>query len=140
MDGRDFRRKRMGLFDRFRKKDSNDGTYHRDRSSDGEMGYYGETVCGAAGAFRITVQDVFTITGRGTVITGQVESGSVAVGDTVTLRRADGSARDVAITGIEMFRKMLDVAKRGDNVGLLLRGVGRDEVARGDVLEKPALE
>ena len=88
------------------------------------------------GTFRITVQDVFSITGRGTVITGQIESGSITVGDTVTLRRKDGSSREVVVTGLEMFRKMLDTAKQGDNVGLLLRGIARNEVGRGDVLEK----
>lgn len=88
------------------------------------------------GTFRITVQDVFSITGRGTVITGQIESGSITVGDTVTLRRKDGSSREVEVTGLEMFRKMMDTAKQGDNVGLLLYGIARNEVGRGDVLEK----
>ena len=127
----------MGLFDIFRKKKTDDGTYYRDRSQDSAGNDYGAgTVYGEYGTFRITVQDVFTITGRGTVITGQVESGSVTIGDTVTLRRVDGSTREVTVTGIEMFRKMLDTAAQGDNVGLLLRGVDRNEVGRGDILEK----
>lgn len=58
------------------------------------------------------------------------------MGDAVTLRRRDGSSREVVVTGLEMFRKMLDTAKQGDNVGLLLRGIVRNEVGRGDVLEK----
>ena len=58
------------------------------------------------------------------------------MGDTVTLRRRGGSSREVVVAGLEMFRKMLDTAKQGDNVGLLLRGVDRNEVERGDVLEK----
>ena len=120
----------MGLFDIFRKKDRDDGTYRRDRSRDEEL--YG---FGAEKNFRVTVEDVFSITGRGTVITGRVESGSVTVGDIVRLRRRDGSAREVAVTGIEMFRKMLNTAKQGDNVGLLLRDVERNGVGRGDVLE-----
>ena len=83
----------------------------------------------------MTVEDVFSITGRGTVVTGRVESGSVALGDIVRLGRMDGSGRDVAVTGIEMFRKMMDRAEQGDNVGLLLRDVERNGVGRGDVLE-----
>lgn len=127
----------MGLLDIFRKKDRDDGTYRRDRSRDGELygGFDGYGGNGAAGDFRMTVEDVFSITGRGTVVTGRVESGSVALGDIVRLGRMDGSGRDVAVTGIEMFRKMMDRAKQGDNVGLLLRDVERNGVGRGDVLE-----
>jgi translation elongation factor EF-Tu-like GTPase len=84
--------------------------------------------------FRMPIEDVFVITGRGTVVTGRVEAGVIAKGSTVRLARADGSVRDVEVTGIEMFRKISDSAKAGDNVGLLLRGVGRDDVGRGDVL------
>ena len=85
----------MGLLDIFRKKDKADGTYHRDRSCGGGTG----NGYGTGEPFRITVEDVFGITGRGTVITGQVESGSVSAGDIVRLKRTDGSSRDVAITG-----------------------------------------
>lgn len=124
----------MGLLDRFRKKSKNDGTYHR--SLDGERyGDYGDNRFGVGEPFRITVDDVFSITGRGTVITGRIESGSVSLGDIVRLKRADGSGRDVAVTGIEMFRKMLNTAKRGDSVGLLLRDVDKSGVGRRDVLE-----
>lgn len=129
----------MGLLDRFRKKDKDDGTYRRDRSQDGELynGFDGYEAKGAGVEknFRITVEDVFRITGRGTVVTGRVESGSVAVGDILRLKRGDDSARSVAVTGIEMFRKMMDTARQGDNVGLLLRDVERNDVGRGDVLE-----
>ena len=82
------------------------------------------------------MQDVFTITGRGTVIVGQVESGSVHVGDNVTLKRLDGSTRNVTVTGIEMFRKVMNVAQTGDNVGILLRGLTKDDISKGDVLYK----
>ena len=125
----------MGLFDLFRKKRPDDGVYRR---PEGAGPYYGDdiTADNSYGTFRITVEDVFSITGRGTVITGQVESGSVKVGDQVTLRRVDGSIREVTVTGIEMFRKILDAARQGDNVGLLLRGLDRSDVGRGDVLEK----
>lgn len=129
----------MGLLDIFRKKRKDDGTYHRDRCRDEELygSYEGGAVngYGASEPFRITVEDVFSITGRGTVVTGQIESGSVSIGDIVRLKRVDGSGRDVAVTGIEMFRKMLDTAQKGDNVGLLLRDVERNGVSRGDVLE-----
>lgn len=126
----------MGLFCRFKKKNRDDGTYHRDRSRDGELydGFAGNGF-DEGERFRITVEDVFTITGRGTVVTGHVESGSVKVGDTVRLGRTDGSSREVAVAGIEMFRKILNTAKRGDNVGLLLRDVDKNGVGRGDVLE-----
>ena len=80
--------------------------------------------------------NVFTITGRGTVSTGHIDEGMISVGDTITLKRKDGSSRDVVITGIERLRQLMNKAQKGDNVGLLLRGVQRDEVSTGDVLEK----
>jgi len=120
----------MGLFDSFRKKEKVDGTYHRDRNIEEETLYRDD------GTFRMTVQDVFVITGRGCVVTGRVEKGSVALGDSVTLRRTDGSTRMVTVTGIEMFRKVLKVASQGDNVGLFLSGVEKRNVARGDILER----
>lgn len=89
----------------------------------------------ASGSFRLTVQDTFTITGRGTVITGCVEVGQVSVGDVVQLRRADGSGRQVRVTGVEVFRKMLDTATEGMNVGLMLADIEKSEIGRGDVLE-----
>lgn len=126
----------MGLFDLFRKKPV-DGIYRRDRRAQGDVyGYGPDGTYGDLEMFRIVVEDVFSITGRGTVITGRIQSGCVAVGDIVTLRRLDGSAREVAVSGIEMFRKMLDRAVKGDNVGLLLRGLSKSDVGRGDVLER----
>ena len=87
--------------------------------------------------FLMPVEDVFTITGRGTVATGRVERGTVKVGDTVEIVGM-GSKLQTVITGVEMFRKMLDQAEAGDNVGLLLRGVQRNEIERGQVLAKPS--
>ncbi len=87
--------------------------------------------------FLMPVEDVFTITGRGTVATGRVERGTVKVGDTVEIVGM-GSKLTTVITGVEMFRKMLDQAQAGDNVGLLLRGIQRNEIERGQVLAKPA--
>jgi elongation factor Tu len=83
--------------------------------------------------FRMTIADVFFIRGRGTVVTGQVESGTLNVGDEIYLRRSNASQK-VTITGIEMFRKLLDQAKAGDNVGVLLRDITKQEVEKGDVL------
>ena len=87
--------------------------------------------------FLMPVEDVFTITGRGTVATGRVERGTVKVGDTVEIVGM-GSKKQTVVTGVEMFRKMLDQAQSGDNVGLLLRGVDRADIQKGQVLAKPA--
>jgi elongation factor Tu len=86
--------------------------------------------------FLMPVEDVFSITGRGTVGTGRVERGSVKVGEEVEMVGL-GANRKVVVTGVEMFRKLLDSGQAGDNVGLLLRGVGKDEIERGMVLAKP---
>ena len=87
-------------------------------------------------AFLMPVEDVFSITGRGTVGTGRVESGIVKVGDDVEMIGM-GETRKVAVTGIEMFRKLLDEGRAGDNAGLLLRGVDKEDLTRGMVLAKP---
>ncbi len=86
--------------------------------------------------FLMPVEDVFSITGRGTVATGRVERGQVKVGDTVEIVGMTEKTRDVVVTGVEMFRKILDQAMAGDNIGLLLRGVQRNEIERGQVLAK----
>lgn len=87
--------------------------------------------------FLMPVEDVFTITGRGTVATGRVERGEIKVSDTVEIVGMTEAPRAVVVTGIEMFRKLLDSAVAGDNVGALLRGVDRKEIERGQVLAKP---
>ena len=87
--------------------------------------------------FLMPVEDVFTISGRGTVATGRVERGTAKVNDTVEIVGLTDKARAVVVTGLEMFRKLLDQAVAGDNVGALLRGVNRDEIERGQVLAKP---
>ena len=87
--------------------------------------------------FLMPVEDIFSITGRGTVATGRVERGTVKVQDTVELVGLTDEKRQVVVTGVEMFRKLLDEAFAGDNIGLLLRGVQRDEIERGQVLAKP---
>ena len=87
--------------------------------------------------FLMPVEDVFSITGRGTVATGRVERGVVKIGDNVEIVGMTDEARTVVVTGVEMFRKILDEAQAGDNIGALLRGVQRDEIERGQVLAKP---
>ena len=86
--------------------------------------------------FLLPIEDIFSITGRGTVVTGRVERGTVKVGEEVEIV-GFGETRKTVVTGVEMFRKILDQAQAGDNVGCLLRGIGKDEVERGQVLAKP---
>jgi elongation factor Tu len=87
--------------------------------------------------FMMAIEDVFTITGRGTVVTGRIERGMVKVGDEVEIVGFTEKPRKVVVTGVEMFRKLLDQAVAGDNVGTLLRGVDKNDVERGQVLAKP---
>jgi elongation factor Tu len=86
--------------------------------------------------FLMPVEDVFSITGRGTVATGRIERGVVKVGDEIQIVGMGGDKKSV-VTGVEMFRKLLDEGRAGDNAGLLLRGIGKDEIERGQVLAKP---
>jgi len=87
--------------------------------------------------FLLPIEDVFTISGRGTVATGRVERGVLKVQDNVEIVGMTEETRSVVVTGIEMFRKLLDDAQAGDNVGVLLRGVAREDIQRGQVLAKP---
>ncbi|NHM33372.1 elongation factor Tu [Neobacillus terrae] len=87
--------------------------------------------------FMMPVEDVFSITGRGTVATGRVERGQVKVGDVVEIVGFTEEPKSTTVTGVEMFRKLLDFAEAGDNIGALLRGVAREEIERGQVLAKP---
>ena len=87
--------------------------------------------------FLMPVEDVFTITGRGTVATGRVERGTLKLNDELEIVGGREENRKTTVTGIEMFRKLLDTAEAGDNIGALLRGVNRDEIERGQVLCKP---
>ncbi len=87
--------------------------------------------------FLMPVEDVFTITGRGTVVTGRVERGIVKVGETIEIVGIQDKVQSTTVTGVEMFRKLLDQGQAGDNVGLLLRGIKREEVERGQVICKP---
>ena len=88
--------------------------------------------------FLMPVEDVFTITGRGTVATGRVERGQIKMGDAVEIVGLAEESKKSVITGIEMFRKLLDYAEAGDNVGTLLRGIDKKEIERGQVWLSPA--
>ncbi|HEY0717646.1 MAG TPA: EF-Tu/IF-2/RF-3 family GTPase, partial [Streptosporangiaceae bacterium] len=87
--------------------------------------------------FLMPVEDVFSITGRGTVVTGRIERGVIKTGETVDLIGIKEKAQTTTVTGVEMFRKILDDGQAGDNVGLLLRGIKREDVERGQVVIKP---
>jgi elongation factor Tu len=87
--------------------------------------------------FMMPIEDVFSISGRGTVVTGRVETGVVKVGEEVEIVGIHPEVRKTTVTGVEMFRKLLDQGQAGDNIGALIRGVGREEVERGQVLAKP---
>ncbi|MBW8058709.1 MAG: elongation factor Tu, partial [candidate division NC10 bacterium] len=87
-------------------------------------------------AFLMPIEDVFSISGRGTVVTGRVERGTIKVGEEVEIVGIKETSK-TTVTGVEMFRKLLDSGEAGDNIGALLRGIGRDEVERGQVLAKP---
>ena len=89
------------------------------------------------GAFLMPVEDVFTITGRGTVVTGRIERGTIKINEEVQIIGLDHEIKTTVVTGIESFREQKDSAQAGDNVGLLLRGISREEVERGLVLAKP---
>jgi elongation factor Tu len=85
-------------------------------------------------AFRMPVEDIFSIKGRGTVITGRIESGTLKVGDEVQITSQSGIKKTAVVAGLEIFRKQLAEAKAGDNVGVLLKDIARNDVQRGDVL------
>src|SRR5207247_2284986 len=87
--------------------------------------------------FLMPIEDVFGIKGRGTVVTGRIERGVIKPGEEVEIVGLSRESRKTVVTGVEMFRKLLDQGQAGDNVGCLLRGIERDEVERGQVLAKP---
>ncbi len=100
-------------------------------------GYFDDPVRDVEHSFLMPVEDVFSITGRGTVATGRIERGIVKIQDEVEIVGLTTEKRKVVVTGVEMFHKLLDQGEAGDNVGLLLRGVQRNEIERGQVLAKP---
>ncbi len=126
----------MGLFDLFRKEKTdalgNSLDVDLDTNSNSDI----RTNYDYNGSFRMVVEDVFTITGRGTIVTGRIEIGSIQIGDEVIIQRTNGETFKTKVTGVEMFRKLLKMAQAGDNVGLLLSGISRNQVERGDTICK----
>jgi elongation factor Tu len=116
--------------------DSEIGTQSIDKLMEALDSYIPEPVRAIDGPFLMPIEDVFSISGRGTVVTGRVERGIVKVGDEVEIVGIHATAKSIC-TGVEMFRKLLDQGQAGDNVGVLLRGIKREDVERGQVLAKP---
>ena len=124
----------MGLFDFFKKKEevSRADLYRQSLANR-------ETVAkpiDMSGSAVMPVDDVFAITGRGIVATGNIKKGSFSTGDQVIIVRADGTSITSTITGIEMFRKIMDTAQTGENVGLLLQDITKNQMNSGDVVKK----
>ena len=90
----------------------------------------------SSGAFEFEVEDIFSITGRGTVVTGLIKSGIIKKGDKVFIRKSDGTVLEDTVTGIESFRKLMDTGEAGQNVGLLLKNSKRNDLQRGDKITK----
>jgi len=116
--------------------DSEIGTQSIDKLMDALDSYIPEPERAIDGAFLMPIEDVFSISGRGTVVTGRVERGVVKVGEEVEIVGIKDTVKTTC-TGVEMFRKLLDQGQAGDNVGVLLRGIKREDVERGQVLAKP---
>ena len=133
----------MGLFDFFKKKetDSLGNPIDTDEiSNEGWDEAFTSTLQVdnlANVSFKMTIDDIFTITGRGTVVTGTVEIGSIKIGDKILVVRLNGEKIPSTVTGVEMFRKLLTTATVGDNIGLLLRGIEKGMLTKGDVIIKP---
>lgn len=121
----------MGLFEFFRKKEKSEAEIYMEQRRRREA--MDERANENNEGFRMRVEDVFAITGRGTVVTGKVETGYVRTGDYVCIAHGD-QVITTTVTGIEMFRRLSDIATAGDNVGILLKGLGRDDVQKGDLL------
>lgn len=119
----------MGIFDFFRKPKTELEEYYEQRSIREQMEM-------ANGDFQLAVQDVFTITGRGTVVVGLISSGSVRVGDMLELERINGITRMVKVGGLESFRKLLNEAYAGQKVGILLEDIDKNDISKGDRLRK----
>lgn len=125
----------MRLFDFLKKPKTDVELYYEDQEKQEKNASsfcnFGENV-----TFRLTVQDVFSIFGRGTVVVGKIECGTVKVGDILMLQRIDGTSREVSVMGIELFRKMVNTASAGENVGILLGEIERNQVGKEDILIK----
>ena len=127
----------MGLFDIFRKTAKDDVAKELDQIRQRQRQEPDSTPGEAADESGILiVEDVFSITGRGTVVTGTISAGTFNTGDRVEIIRLDGTTLITTVTGLEAFRKLLTSARQGDNVGMLLKGIGRSEISRGDTVRR----
>lgn len=129
----------MGLFDIFKKKEKTDvEKYYEERqqtqnyASPTQQSYFNPQ----GDNFQFLVDDIFTITGKGMVVTGNIKSGTISVGDSVNIVRNGMVVKSTTITGIEEFKKLLKTAQAGQNVGILLSEVRKKEIAKGDILTK----
>ena len=119
----------MGFLDFLFRKEEVIGGEELNRKSDENINF------DVDGDFLLTVEDTFTITGRGTIVTGEIERGSIKVGNSVKIKNSDtGEIKISVILGIEKFRKILDTASAGENVGILLKGINRNEISKGDII------
>jgi translation elongation factor EF-Tu-like GTPase len=126
----------MGLWPFGRKKDDHSvEALLAEANAASPTGAVTEVGATADSGFRLTVENVFSITGRGTVVTGRVGAGTVRVGLEVTVVRNGQEVARSKVTGVEMFRKVLDSATVGDNVGLLLSGLSKQQLGRGDLIQ-----
>ena len=116
---------------------NNDNTTNSNGNSTGTVDPNTNLTYDKDGAFLMAIEDVFTITGRGTVVTGRIERGTIKLNDEVQIIGLNHEIITTTVTGIEMFRKQLDYAEAGDNAGILLKDISRDDVERGQVLAKP---
>lgn len=139
----------MGLFDIFKSKKKSDGVIeeygrtsqnysnsYETNSEDTSDAYHNSSYHDPSHSFELTVEDVFTITGRGTVAVGKVSLGVIHTGDEVFIQTTTGETISSVIIGIEMFRKLLSVAQEGDTVGLLLKGITRNQIERENLIYK----
>ena len=128
----------MGLFDIFRRNDQDDVAKEieqlKQRRKETETGIDNNSVANEVG--ELIVEDVFSITGRGTVVTGRVTEGFFRVGDKVMVCRSDQDNVQTTITGIEAFRKHLDSAHKGDQIGMLLKSVARNDISSRDIIRR----
>lgn len=121
----------MGIFNFWKKPKTDVERYEEERAKEEKDAKISLDV---TASFSMEIEDVFSITGRGTVVTGKIASGTVTVGDTVFLHRKDGRQESVIVSGIELFRKLQNTASAGENVGILLQNIARSAVSSGDVL------
>ncbi len=128
----------MGLFDLFKKKETDElgNTIEKETTDNNELGVNPINTDTDSALFQMIVDDVFYIAGRGMVVTGVIKAGSIRTGDKIIIVSSTGERKETSVAGIEIFRKILDRAEAGDKVGILLKGVDRQDCDKGDMLIK----